>query len=107
MAPAISLYLELWLGSAREPWPGAVPRPAEGDPPASVARSREASPQMPTSLHPAGRAKGRSRRSPLARRAHSWGRPRAPRSPPAHLRPDKLAASSSHGRALHRLQEET
>lgn len=86
MAPAIGLYLELWLGNARSPDQALSPRPAEGDPPASVARSGEAGPQLPTPLRQAGRAEGRSRRSPtpppLARRAHSWAQPRAPRPGP-------------------------
>lgn len=112
MAPAIGLYLELWLGNARSPDQALSPRPAEGNPLASVARSGEAGPQLPTPLRRAGRAEGRIRRSstppPLARRAHSWGHPRAPLlSPPAHLRPAGLVAASSHGRARHQLQEET
>lgn len=110
MAPAISLYLELWPGNGRSPGQALSPRPAEGYTPASVARSGEAGPQLPTPLRSAGLTEGRSHRSPLSRRAHSWGRPllRAPRFPPAHLRPAGLAAtSSSHGRARHRLQEET
>lgn len=90
MAPAISLYLELWLGSARSPGQALSPRPAEGDPPASVARSGEAGPQLPTPLHPAGPAEGRSRcsptpphpRSPAAPTAGATLAPRVPACPP-------------------------
>lgn len=64
MAPVIRLYLELWLGNARSPGQALSPRPAEGDPPASVARSGEAGPQLPTPLRSAGRTEGRSRSSP-------------------------------------------
>lgn len=85
MAPAISLYLELWPGNGRSPGQALSPRPAEGYTPASVARSGEAGPQLLTPLRSAGRTEGRSHRSPLARRAHSWGRP--PSAPPGSRLP--------------------
>lgn len=80
MAPAISLYLELRPGNARSPDQALSPRPAEGYTPASVARSGEAGPQLPTPLRSAGRTEGRSHRSrsPAAPTAGAAPPPRPP-----------------------------
>nr|XP_021495244.1 basic proline-rich protein-like [Meriones unguiculatus] len=84
-ASATNLYLQLWLGSARSPGQALSPRPAEGDPPASVARSGEAG--SPDAHAPPPRWPRRGAEPPLPARPP---RPRLgppPRPPPRPLLP--------------------
>lgn len=93
-----------------EPWPGAVPAACRGL--HTGQRRQERGSRSPAAHAPPLRWSHRGAESPLPARPPrpQLGPPplRAPRFPPAHLRPAGLAAtSSSHGRARHRLQEET